>query len=60
MEGKGEYEWPDGRKYVGTYMNDKKEGFGMFKWVDGRVYEGNWAEGKQHGAGKFTANEQNP
>jgi len=26
MEGTGEFTWPDGRKYVGDYVDDKKEG----------------------------------
>lgn len=24
MHGKGTYIWPDGRKYIGHYLNDKK------------------------------------
>ena len=30
MDGKGEFSWPDGRKYFGDYVNDKKQGFGVF------------------------------
>ena len=53
MEGEGIFEWPDGRKYIGEYKNDKKEGHGVFTWNDGRIYDGNWKNGKQHGEGKF-------
>jgi hypothetical protein len=30
MEGHAIFEWPDGRKYIGQYVNDKKEGNGIF------------------------------
>ena len=46
MHGKGEFTWSDGRKYVGSYENDKKHGFGTFTWVDGNQYVGTWWEGK--------------
>ena len=42
MEGRGVFEWPDGRKYEGEYIDDKKEGEGIFYWPDGRKYEGEW------------------
>lgn len=53
MHGQGTFTWSDGRKYVGDYVNDKKEGHGVFTWPDGREYDGNWKNGKQHGDGKF-------
>jgi hypothetical protein len=40
MDGTGEFVWPDGRKYVGNYVEDKKHGFGEFEWPDGRKYKG--------------------
>lgn len=40
MHGKGTFTWPDNRKYVGDYVNDKKEGYGEFIWPDGKVYKG--------------------
>jgi len=46
MEGEGTFKWPDGRTYVGAYINDKKEGFGSFEWPDGRKYSGHWKDGK--------------
>ena len=46
MHGKGIYNWPDGRKYDGQFVNDKREGFGLFTWADGRKYEGHWVDGK--------------
>ena len=29
MHGYGEFKWSDGKKYIGYYINDKKEGFGI-------------------------------
>ena len=26
----GVFTWPDGKKYIGQYVNDKKEGYGEF------------------------------
>ena len=46
MEGSGVFTWPDGRKYDGEYVDDKKEGNGIFFWPDGRKYEGGWKNGK--------------
>ena len=38
MHGVGTFIWPDGRKYVGDFVNDIKEGFGIFHFKDGRIY----------------------
>jgi hypothetical protein len=32
MEGSGVFKWPDGRRYEGEYVDDKKEGNGIFYW----------------------------
>ena len=53
MDGEGIFIWPDGRKYIGSYKDDKKDGFGTFEWSDGRKYRGLWKNGKQHGDGEF-------
>lgn len=66
MDGKGEFSWADGRKYIGQYLDDKKQGYGVFQWYfvfgkliehcfrpDGRRYEGFWQNGKQHGQGVY-------
>ena len=34
MHGRGLYTWPDGRKYEGQYIEDKKEGEGEYIWVN--------------------------
>ncbi len=53
MHGRGTYKWPNGKKYVGDYKNDKKEGKGTYSWPDGREYDGEWKNGVQHGTGRF-------
>ena len=53
MHGEGTFTWPDGRKYSGQFVNDKKEGRGVFYWTDGRTYDGSWTDGKQHGEGVY-------
>ena len=42
MHGKGTFTWPDGRRFVGEYIDGIKEGNGVFTWPDGRVYDGGW------------------
>jgi hypothetical protein len=46
MNGKGEFTYPDGRKYIGYFINDKKEGKGEFIWNEGITYLGDWKDGK--------------
>ena len=53
MHGEGIYKWPDGRKYIGRYYEDKKDGFGIYEWIDGRRFEGEWRKGKRNGPGKI-------
>ncbi len=40
MHGQGTYSWADGRRYKGSWENNKMEGYGVFTWKDGRIYEG--------------------
>lgn len=54
MDGSGVYTWPDGRKYEGQYLKDKKHGEGKYTWEDGKFYKGSWLDGKQHGEGVYT------
>jgi hypothetical protein len=46
MHGKGHLIWPDGKEYIGDFVEDKRHGHGKFKWKDGREYEGQWQKGK--------------
>ncbi len=51
MHGQGIFTWGDGKRYIGNYVNDKKEGKGEFHWPNGQVFQGFWKEGKQDGPG---------
>jgi hypothetical protein len=48
-------EWtePDGTKYVGEWVNDRKSGKGVQTRADGTVYTGDWANNAPNGHGKF-------
>jgi len=51
MDGKGIFTWPDKKKYIGEYKNDKKWGSGVFIYSNNKIYEGFWYDGKQDGLG---------
>lgn len=36
----------DGRKYIGNFVNDKKEGKGTFQWKNGKKFIGEFKNGK--------------
>ena len=59
MHGHGTFIWPDERKYIGNYVQDRKDGYGIFEWKDGRKYKGQWLNGKQHGEGEFYSPKDN-
>jgi len=60
MHGYGEFNWTDGKKYIGFYKNDKKEGFGIYYWDEpNKVYIGFWKDGKQNGVGKYIVTDKN-
>ena len=56
VNGQGTCTYADipGSKYVGEFMNGKKNGQGTFTWADGSKYVGGWMDGKMHGQGTFT------
>jgi hypothetical protein len=56
VNGQGTCTYADipGSKYVGEFMNGKKNGQGTFTWADGAKYIGGWMDGKMHGQGTFT------
>ena len=51
MHGKGIFTWEDGRKYTGSYYDNKKHGFGDFLMLNKDRYIGNWENGQMHGKG---------
>ena len=46
MHGIGVFYWADGKRYEGSYIQDKKEGYGEFYWPNGNWYKGYWKGGK--------------
>ncbi len=53
MHGEGVFTWPDGKRYEGWYLVDKKHGYGELQWPDKRIFKGQWSHGKQDGFGKY-------
>src|SRR6516225_8483883 len=49
----GTYTFPDGRKYVGEYRDNKRNGKGTYTWPDGK-YVGEYRDGKENGRGTLT------
>jgi len=39
--------WPDGRKYVGAWLNGKQDGVGTYTTAGGKQRMGQWKEGKR-------------
>ena len=50
----GTYTWPDGKKYVGDYKDNKAHGQGTLTSPDGGKYVGEWEDDKFNGRGTFT------
>ena len=46
MNGFGVIEWADGRRFLGSFLKDKKEGKGIFFWPNGIKFYGDWVGGK--------------
>ena len=42
------------KKYIGYFLNDKKNGFGIFTWKNQiKIFIGFWFNGFQNGVGKY-------
>ena len=44
--------YPDGKKYVGEFINGKRHGTGTFTYPDGTAFVGKFIAGKQKGLGE--------
>lgn len=55
--GRGEKRWPNGDRYVGTFVEDRKEGTGIYTWGrgpwQGERYEGAYLNDRRHGFGTY-------
>ena len=49
----GEYFYPDGAIYKGSWLKDKKHGSGKWIFADGAVYEGEFSVDEMSGFGRF-------
>ena len=51
--GRGLFIWEDGEKYMGYWVNDKREGQGKNTYTNGNKYEGSYKNGKKEGFGIY-------
>lgn len=51
MQGRGRYEWTDGKVYEGEWDKDEMHGSGVYVLPDGRKYVGDFFRGKKQGFG---------
>jgi hypothetical protein len=54
MNGKGTYQFVNGNKYEGEWIDDFKSGYGVLHYANGEKYEGFWENDKAHGKGTLT------
>ena len=51
--GRGLFKWVDGEKFIGYWVNDKREGKGINCYKNGNLYEGMYKDGKKEGKGRY-------
>ena len=56
-KGKGIINFPDGKKYVGTFNKNGMHGDGILNWSNGDKYVGKFESGRIHGRGILTYND---
>jgi hypothetical protein len=52
LHGCGEFYWPNGSYFYGTYDSDQRNGDGVMVWSATQRYRGSWAFGLRHGYGE--------
>lgn len=50
----GEYCFLNGDRYIGQFINEKREGSGTQIYACGNIYKGQFVDGIKHGTGEFT------
>ena len=53
MQGRGRYEWVDGKTYEGEWDKDEMHGSGVYILPEGRKYVGEFVRGKKQGYGRM-------
>ena len=53
LNGRGEFVWPNGDKFIGDYVEGKRNGPGEMIFQNGNSYKGTWKAGLYHGEGTF-------
>ena len=56
MNGKGKFNWPDGKIYEGDFVNDIKEGTGTLFLPNGKIYKNQWKNDQMNGIGTVEFN----
>ena len=51
--GRGYFKWGDGEKYIGYWVNNKREGQGINYYSNGNIYRGMFKNGKKEGKGRY-------
>lgn len=49
LSGKGSYEWAEGKRYEGQWIENMMHGFGNLTLSDGTTYEGQFKQDKKDG-----------
>ncbi len=52
-DGYGDYQWANGQRYLGNFVDGKMEGSGIFYWARTYKYVGQWKAGKRTGKGQL-------
>ena len=52
--------WIKSCKYIGEWVENKKEGYGVMQYQNGDKYEGLWSSDKRHGQGTLWKLTNNP
>lgn len=56
MNGNGKFNWYDGKKYQGSFLNGELHGNGSIEYPGGQVVIGEWNNGESVGVDKITHN----
>ncbi|KAI9017402.1 hypothetical protein BC832DRAFT_527486, partial [Gaertneriomyces semiglobifer] len=56
LRGKAQaHQFPMRNKYIGHWLDGKRDGYGVFQYASGALYEGEWKDDMKHGHGKYVS-----